>query len=156
MLNSIVLMGRLAKDPTSFKSGENQVVNFDLAVNNPRKEADGTRETSFFQVKCFGRVAENVQKHLKKGSQIGLLGSIQQRNFLRKDGSKGTAYEVIADSIEFLEKLESNSGKDEQTEEVFNDEDKESESESADEKIKEAQPKFDPFTGKPLKPKSTK
>lgn len=103
MLNNLVLMGRITKDPTSKKIGETTIVNFDIAVDNIRKEADGTRGTSFFSVVCFKTIAENVEKHLHKGSKVAIVGAIQQRNFIRKDGSKGSVYEVIADSVEFLD-----------------------------------------------------
>ena len=103
MLNVLVLMGRITKDPTSTKSGETTIVNFDVAVDNIRKEKDGTRGTTFLPVVCFNTIGENVINHLHKGSKVAIKGAIQQRNFIRKDGSKGSVYEVIADSIEFLD-----------------------------------------------------
>ena len=103
MLNNLVLVGRITRDPELKRAGETIIVNFDIAVDNIRKEADGTRGTSFFAVVCFKTIAENVHKHLRKGSKIAVVGSIQQRNFIRKDGSKGSVYEVIANSVEFLD-----------------------------------------------------
>ena len=70
-------------------------------------------------------IAENIVKHLQKGSKIAVVGSIEQRNFLKKDGSQGTKYEVVANSIEFLDSKKP-------------------------EEQKEEQPKFDPYTGKPI------
>lgn len=173
MLNNLVLMGRLTKDPQLKRAGEKIiVVNFDIAVDNIRKEADGTRGTSFFSVVCFNTIAENVAQHLHKGSKVAVVGSIQQRNFIRKDGTKGSVYEVTANSVEFLDpKPES-----EQIQ-VFTDEDGEEALASAsgipDEEVEldlpdddlpfkggesqpQKQPKFDPFTGKPLKPANKK
>lgn len=103
MLNNLVLMGRITRDPELKRAGGTIIVNFDIAVDNIRKEADGTRGTSFFSVVCFNTIAENVEKHLHKGSKVAIVGAIQQRNFIRKDGSKGSVYEVIADSVEFLD-----------------------------------------------------
>ena len=101
MLNNLVLMGRLTKDPTTY--GENKDVTFfDIAVDNPTKESDGSRGTSFFTCKCFKNLAINVAKFARKGDKVAVIGSIQQRNFLRKDGTKGTSYEIIANSVEFL------------------------------------------------------
>ena len=143
MLNSIILMGRLTKTPRLSKSGtgETTIVNFDIAVDNVRKEADGTRGTTFISVVCFNNIAENVCKHLDKGSRIAVEGSIQQRNFIRKDGTKGSAYEVIASSVEFLDP------KPEEPVEPNLDE----------VPVEEKQePKFDPMTGKPLKPTQKK
>lgn len=140
MLNNLVLMGRITKDPTSKKIGETTIVNFDIAVDNIRKEADGTRGTSFFSVVCFKTIAENVGKHLHKGSKVAVVGSIQQRNFIRKDGSKGSVYEVIANSVEFLDQKPSETP----------------EADAEESQPQEEQPKFDPYTGKPLKPETKK
>ena len=135
MLNVLVLMGRITKDPISNKSGETTIVNFDVAVDNIRKEKDGTRGTTFLPVVCFNTIGENVVNHLHKGSKVAIRGAIQQRNFIRKDGSKGSVYEVIADSVEFLDPKP--------VEELGNEVTAEEEKE---------EPKFDPYTGKPLKP----
>ena len=140
MLNNLVLMGRITKDPTSKKIGETTIVNFDIAVDNIRKEADGTRGTSFFSVVCFKTIAESVEKHLHKGSKVAVVGSIQQRNFIRKDGSKGSVYEVIANSVEFLDQKPSETP----------------EADGEESQPQEEQPKFDPYTGKPLKPETKK
>lgn len=147
MLNVLVLMGRITKDPTSTKSGETTIVNFDVAVDNIRKEKDGTRGTTFLPVVCFNTIGENVINHLHKGSKVAIKGAIQQRNFIRKDGSKGSVYEVIADSIEFLDPkpVEPNLNEipvEELGNEVSSEEEKE-------------EPKFNPYTGKPLN-KTTK
>ena len=139
MLNVLVVMGRITKDPQDKKIGETTIVNFDIAVDNIRKEADGTRGTTFLPVVCFNNIGESVCKHLHKGSRIAVEGSIQQRNFIRKDGTKGSAYEVIASSVEFL---------DPKPEEPTNPD------EEPNEAVEEA--KFDPYTGKPLKPKAKK
>ena len=141
MLNVLVLMGRITKDPTSTKSGETTIVNFDVAVDNIRKEKDGSRGTTFLPVVCFNTIGENVINHLHKGSKVAIKGAIQQRNFIRKDGSKGSVYEVIADSIEFLDPKP--------VEELGN------EVSSEEEKEEPKEPAFDPYTGKPLN-KTTK
>lgn len=138
MLNVLTLMGRITKDPQSKEIGETTIVNFDVAVDNVRKEKDGTRGTTFLPVVCFNTIAQNVAKHLHKGSKVAIVGSIQQRNFIRKDGSKGSVYEVIADSVEFL---------DPKPEDPQVDED-----ELPFEEEPAQEPKFDPMTGKPLKP----
>lgn len=134
MLNTIILLGRLCKEPELRKVSETSLANFDLAVDNPFTDKDGERGTSFFSVRCFRDTAENVCKHLHKGSKVAITGAIVQRNFIRQDGSKGSAYEVIADSVEFLDPKPSQ----EESENVQEDE--------------HPEPKFDPMTGKPLKP----
>ena len=149
MLNSIILMGRATKDPITRTSKEVSITNFDIAVDNIRKESDGSQSTSFFAVTCFGKVAENVAKFVKKGSKVAVQGSIQQRSYLTKDGEKRTTYDVIADSVEFLDPKPA-----EETKEV--------DVESVPEDAKEVAPEepkeqlFDPYTGKPLKAKAKK
>lgn len=144
MVNVIVLKGRLTKDPESFKSANgNNVVNFDLAVDKISKEADGTRGTSFFTCKCFNKVAENVEKSLHKASAIVVTGAIEQRTFMRKDGTKGSTYEIICDSVEFLDpapKQEAEIPYDEVDAVV----------QGAEVQAEVQTPRFDPMTGKPL------
>ena len=146
MLNSIILMGRLTRDPELRKSGnDNSIANFTLAFDNIRVNQDGTRDSSFIDVRVFGATAENVCKHLRKGSKCAITGTIEQRNFLRQDGSKGSKFEVNADSVEFLDPLP----------EKPVDDAKEAEQAEA-EIAEEPEPKFDPFTGKPLNQKAKK
>ena len=141
MLNVIILMGRATKDPEARRErGIGSIIaitNFDIAVDNLRKESDGSQSSSFFKVTCFGKVAENVAKFVRKGSKIAVQGSIQQRSYLTKDGEKRTTYDVIADSVEFLEPKP-----------VEEPVDETSIPEDAEE-VKPT-PKFDPYTGEPL------
>lgn len=100
MLNLIVLVGRATKDP-EVRTGANDthITSFDIAVDNVGKEEG----SSFFPVKTFGNLGDNVAKHVRKGSKVAVQGRIQQRTYLAKDGSKKYVYEVIADSVEFLD-----------------------------------------------------
>lgn len=149
MLNVIILMGRATKDPTRRLVNNVDITNFDIAVDNIRKESDGSQSTSFFAVTCFGKVAENVAKFVKKGSKVAVQGSIQQRSYLTKDGEKRSTYDVIADSVEFLDPKPV-----EESKEVDEAGIPEDAKEVAPEEPKE--PAFDPYTGKPLKPKAKK
>lgn len=132
MLNVIIVVGRLTKDPTQVELGEIKVTNFSVAVDSSRKNKDGEKETTFLDAVAFNAVGDSVAKCLKKGSKVALKGFIQQRNFTRKDGSKGTAYEVIADSVEFLDPKPQQAEPEEEPEEET------------------PKYKFDPETGKPL------
>ena len=146
MLNLIVLKGRLTKEVTLKKGNDGKTFGyFDLAVDNPRKEQDGTRGSSFFPVKIFGQTAETMAKFATKGSAVAITGSIQQRNFLRADGTKGSTYEVYADSVEFLDAKPVEAPSPEEV------------GLTPDEEVQVAEavnenpaPKFDAFTGKPL------
>lgn len=130
MLNVITLMGRLTRDPQFFSKEEStNVVNFDIAVDNIGQDAG----TSFFTCKAFGKIADNVATYCKKGSKVAVTGRIQQRTYLAKDGSKRSVYEVICDSVEFLDP-------------------KPVEEAPSPEEVGIEEPKYDPMTGKPLKP----
>lgn len=159
MLNTIILMGRISKEPI-IRNSKNEklttITNFDLAVDNIRKESDGSQSTSFFAVTCFGKVAENVGAFTKKGSKVAVVGSIQQRSYLTKDGQKRSTYDIIADSVEFLDpKPEEPSEPD--LDEVPLDSCGSLDGEKyEDENGEQKELKFDPYTGKPLKPTKSK
>lgn len=141
MLNSFNAVGRLTTDPELRKSANTDMVfaNFSVAINNARVEADGTRGTCFLDATAFGSQAEAITKSLHKGSKVAISGSLNQRDFVRSDGSKGRAYEINVEHIEFLDP-------------------KPTPVEAEDEPVQEAAPtpKFDPMTGKPLTPKAKK
>ena len=104
MVNRVVLVGRLVKDPELRKTNSDiSFATFTLAVDNRVKEADGTRGTIFIDCRVFRDQADSLVKNTRKGSRIAVDGSLNQRNFERKDGTKGKAIEVIVDSVTFLE-----------------------------------------------------
>jgi single-strand DNA-binding protein len=67
------------------------------------RESDGTRGTIFIDCRVFREQAESLVKNTRKGSRIAVDGSLNQRNFERKDGTKGKVIEVIVDSVTFLD-----------------------------------------------------
>lgn len=104
MLNSYNVVGRLTKDPELRESnGGSHFTTFSLAIDNPVKEADGTRGTCFLDARAFGLQSEAIAKSLRKGSKVAVSGAIAQRDFVRQDGSKGRSYEIIVNTIEFLD-----------------------------------------------------
>ena len=104
MINRVVLVGRLTRDPELRKANSGlPVASFSIAVDSRMKNQDGTRATTFMNCSIFGNQAENVVKFTRKGSMVGVEGSLNQRNFVRQDGSKGSVIEVIADRVAFLE-----------------------------------------------------
>ena len=104
MINRVVLVGRLTRDPELRKANSgNPVASFSIAVDNRMKNPDGSRGTTFMNCSIFGNQAENLVKFTRKGSMVGVEGSLNQRNFTRQDGSKGSVIEVIADRVAFLE-----------------------------------------------------
>lgn len=104
MINRVVLVGRLTKDPEfrTTPSGVN-VANFTLAVNRTFTNAQGEREADFINVVVFKKQAENVNNYLFKGSLAGVEGRIQSRSYENNEGKRVFVTEVIADSVQFLE-----------------------------------------------------
>lgn len=151
MLNRIILVGRLVKDPELRKTNSDlSVSNFTLAVDNTMKESDGTRGTLFIDCRVFGDKAENLCKYNRKGSKVAVDGSLNQRNFERQDGTKGKAIEVLVDSVEFLDQKPEEPKEPEPKDLPDDDLPFNGEETKPQEKSKPA--KFDPYTGKPLKP----
>ncbi|MCQ2010572.1 single-stranded DNA-binding protein [Sporolactobacillus sp. STSJ-5] len=104
MINRVVLVGRLTKDPElRYTPNGVAVTSFTIAVNRPFKKQDGEQEADFIPVVVWRKQAENAANFLSKGSLAGVDGRIQTRNY--KDNKKRMVYitEVIADSVQFLE-----------------------------------------------------
>lgn len=104
MINQVVLVGRLTRDPELRKTNSgNAIASFSIAVDSRSRNPDGTWGTTFLNCTLFGAQAENVVKFTRKGSLVGVEGSLNQRNFTRQDGSRGSVIEVICDRVAFLE-----------------------------------------------------
>ena len=104
MVNRVILAGRLVKDAELKTTNSNvSYSTFTIAVDTRVKGEDGERGTLFIDCRVFRDQAENLVKFTRKGSMIAVDGSLYQRNFTRKDQTKGKAVEIIVDSITFLE-----------------------------------------------------
>lgn len=104
MINRVVLVGRLARDPELRNTNTGKpVCSFTLAVDSRMKAEDGKNTAYFIPCVVFSQQAENVQQYIKKGSLVGIEGRLSQRSYERKDGTKANAFEVICDSVQFLE-----------------------------------------------------
>ena len=108
MINRVVLVGRLTRDPELRRSAAgNSIAVFTVAVDNPGKDASGNKTASFIPCVVFNETrADTVIKYAKKGLLVGVEGRLNQRSFQRTDGSKGSVLEVVADSVQFLERRE--------------------------------------------------
>ena len=107
MINRVVLVGRLTRDPELRRTGAgNSVCTFTVALDNRQKNADGTKSTSFIPVVVFSAGADTVSKYARKGLLVGVEGRLNQRSYLKADGSKASVIEVVADSVQFLERRE--------------------------------------------------
>ena len=104
MLNRIVLTGRLTRDPELKKTASDMgVASFTLAVDDTLKAPNGEKTTSFINIVVWDKQADTVAKFLRKGALVGVDGRIRQRTFEKRDGSKASVIEVIANHVEFLE-----------------------------------------------------
>jgi len=104
MINRVVLVGRITRDPElrTATSGRS-IVSFTIAVDSKLKNPDGTRGTSFINCVAFAQTAETMAKFTRKGSLLGVEGSLNQRKYQRPDGSNSSVLEVLCDSVQFLE-----------------------------------------------------
>lgn len=98
-MNRVVLIGNLTKDP-EFMVTSNDIANckFSIAVTRNYNK----RETDYFTIVCWRGLAENCNKYLRKGSKVGISGSIQNKNYEGKDGIKRYSIEIVADEVQFL------------------------------------------------------
>ncbi|MDD2233334.1 MAG: single-stranded DNA-binding protein [Desulfitobacteriaceae bacterium] len=110
MLNRVVLIGRLTRDPElRYTPNGVAVANFTLAVGRNFKNAQGERETDFIPCVVFRQLAENVTNYLAKGKLAAVDGRIQVRSFTGQDGQKRWVTEIIAEDVRFLSPKDNNS-----------------------------------------------
>ncbi len=103
MLNRIVIIGRLTRDP-ELRSTANgtPVCTFTLAVDRSFKSASGERETDFIPVVVWRQLGETCGRYLAKGKLAAVDGRLQIRSYKDKDGNNRIAAEVVADNVRFL------------------------------------------------------
>ncbi|MFJ7951560.1 single-stranded DNA-binding protein [Lysinibacillus sp. NPDC096418] len=104
MINRVVLVGRLTKDP-DLKYSANGIATcrFTLAVNRSFKSQGGEQEADFIQCVAWRKQAENLANFQRKGNLIGVEGRIQTGSYEGQDGKRVYTTDVVADSIQFLE-----------------------------------------------------
>ncbi|TDM02155.1 single-stranded DNA-binding protein [Macrococcus carouselicus] len=104
MINRVVLVGRLTKDPEYRVTPSGvSVATFTLAVNRTFTNAQGERQADFLNCVVFRKQAENVNNYLNKGSLAGVEGRLQSRSYDNQEGRKVYVTEVVCDSVQFLE-----------------------------------------------------
>ncbi|MBQ1422461.1 MAG: single-stranded DNA-binding protein [Firmicutes bacterium] len=103
-MNSVVLIGRLTRDPEVRYTSQSQmaVCSFTIAIDRPSRQGE-ERKADFPRITVFGKQAENCEKFLKKGRLVGIQGRIQTGSYTNKDGVTVYTTDVIADRVEFLE-----------------------------------------------------
>lgn len=97
-MNKVIITGNLSKDVEKRETNNGKAVaNFSIAVSRPFSD-----ETNYFNVTVWGNQAENCAKYLKKGSKVGIVGTLQNRSYEANDGTKRTITEIVAEQVEFL------------------------------------------------------
>ncbi|MDR1522136.1 MAG: single-stranded DNA-binding protein [Streptococcaceae bacterium] len=104
MINNVVLVGRLTRDP-ELRYTNNNVANvaFTLAVNRTFTNQQGQREADFINIVIWRKSAEVLSQYAKKGMLLGIVGRIQTRNYENQQGQRVYVTEVVADNFQLLE-----------------------------------------------------
>lgn len=111
MINRVVLVGRLTKDP-ELRYSPNGIAScrFQVAVNRTFQNQQGEREADFISCVAWRKQAENLANYIRKGGLIGLEGRIQTGSYEGQEGKRVYTTDVVADSIQFLEPRNSAGG----------------------------------------------
>ncbi len=113
MLNRIVIIGRLTRDPELRKTPSGiSVASFTIASDDPYRSQNGEKNTVFLNCSCFRNIAENVAKFTRKGSLVAVYGRLTQRKYVNRDNVQVTVTEISADGVEFLEPKSASSAND--------------------------------------------
>jgi single-strand DNA-binding protein len=103
--NRIILVGRLTRDPELRATPDGMsVVRFTLAVDRGGRAGE-ERQTDFFDIVAFRQLADNVANYTTKGRLVLVEGRLQTRSYTDREGNKRKAYEVLADTVRFLERM---------------------------------------------------
>lgn len=112
MLNRVILIGRLTRDPElRYTPSGVAVSQFTLAVDRPFTNQQGEREADFINIVTWRRLAETCANYLSKGRLAAVEGRIQVRNYENNEGRRVYVTEIVADNVRFLEPPSGTSGK---------------------------------------------
>ena len=104
MMNSVIIMGRLTRDPELRRTqGGTAVTSFTMAVDRDFKSQSGEKETDFIDVVAWRNTGEFAAKYLAKGRMAAVEGRIQARDWQDKDGNRRKSVEVVADNVYFAD-----------------------------------------------------
>ena len=103
MLNQVLLVGRITRDPEIMETeNEKKVSNITVAITRPYKNADGVYDADFIEVTLWNGIAERTVEYCKKGDVIAVRGRIQSDSY-EKDGERNFSTRVLAEKISFLQ-----------------------------------------------------
>ena len=106
MLNKVILIGRLGRDPeTHYMPNGDAVCNFSVATSESWKDQSGQKKerTEWHNITMYRKLAEIAAQYLQKGSLVYLEGKIQSRKYTGKDGIERTAYEIVCSEMKMLD-----------------------------------------------------
>lgn len=104
MINNVVLVGRLTKDPElKYTANGSAVATFTLAVNRNFTNLNGDREADFINCVIWRKPAETLANYARKGTLLGVTGRIQTRNYENQQGQRVYVTEVVAENFQLLE-----------------------------------------------------
>ncbi|WP_270693146.1 single-stranded DNA-binding protein [Enterococcus malodoratus] len=109
MINNVVLVGRLTKDPDlRYTANGTGVATFTLAVNRNFTNQDGNREADFINCVIWRKSAETLANYARKGTLLGVIGRIQTRSYENQQGQRVYVTEVVAENFKLLESRSTN------------------------------------------------
>ena len=115
-MNKIIIIGNATKDPEAGSTqGGTTWSRVGVAVNGYTNKETGETHCDFFDVFAIGTLAETVQKYVKKGKKIAVIGRMNQKTYTDKDGVRRVSWSLIADSVEFLSPREEETEKEKGT-----------------------------------------
>ncbi|KJD42946.1 single-stranded DNA-binding protein [Paenibacillus terrae] len=104
MLNRVILIGRLTKDPElRYTPTGIAVTQFTLAVDRPFTSQGGEKETDFLPIVTWRQLAETCANYLRRGRLTAIEGRVQVRNYENNEGRRVYVTEIVADNVRFLE-----------------------------------------------------
>ena len=103
-MNKTYIIGNLTRDPETRQTNSGiSVCNFSVAVNRRFvNQQTGQHDVDFFNVVAWRQLGELCQRYLAKGRKVAVIGSMQSRTYQAQDGSTRTAWDLVADEVEFL------------------------------------------------------
>lgn len=108
-LNTSIIVGRLTRDIELKTAGETTVANFTVAVDKPYNKNNDHPEANWIDCVAWGKTAEFLEKYFKKGSKVGITGSLQTRTYEVKDTKvKVKVTEILVSTVDFVESKNSN------------------------------------------------
>lgn len=125
MLNKVILIGRLTRDPElRYTPSGTAVANFRLAVDRPFVDKQGNRGTDFIDIVVWRKLGEVCARHLGKGRLVAVEGRLEIRSYEDNQGIRRRVAEVIADNVRFLDgaKSQDSAGQNPQSTQVSQDE----------------------------------